>query len=84
MRQLDALAKVAMIANELGNDGDVGDGVSRQHINSMFMRAYEMTQAGEMSEAKLGRWLGYAQGVLVAQNVMDLEGAKELNREFAE
>jgi hypothetical protein len=72
-----------MLANELGFDGAVGDGVSCQHINSMFVRAYEMTQAGTMSEAKLGRWLGYAQGVLVAQGHITLDQAKEINKEFA-
>lgn len=53
-----------------------------KHLQSMLDRI-RMNPA-EFSPAKLGRWLGYAQGVLVALNVVTLDEMKEINRRHAD
>ena len=55
------------------------DPTSLMHLVSMSARMME----GGMSDAKLGRWLGYAQGVLVTRGLLTLEECKEINRSFA-
>lgn len=72
---------------ELAQERDYWDidfeeiGVDFDHLKSMVERIEGMPD--EYSEAKKGRWLGYMQGVLVANAVMTLEEAKEINRRFS-
>lgn len=56
-------------------------GVDFDHLSSMV----ERVESGEIefSDGKLGRWLGYMQGVLVANDICTLEEMKHLNKEFA-
>jgi hypothetical protein len=53
-------------------------GVDMAHLRSMLERV-----TPEFSEAKLGRWLGYAQGVLVANGCITLDEAKAINMKHA-
>jgi hypothetical protein len=55
-------------------------GVDFGHFQSMFRKITE----GDFSEAKLGRWLGYLQGVLVANQCLTLEECKALNAQYAD
>lgn len=52
------------------------DGINFNHLLEMEHNA----KKGEYSEAKLGRHLGWMQGVLCATGYMTLNEAKELNR----
>jgi len=52
-----------------------------EHLKSMLARVKD--KPDEFSEAKLGRWLGYAQGVLVAFEVAKLDEMKEINKRHA-
>jgi hypothetical protein len=54
-------------------------GVDYDHFLSMQERMVD-----DFSEAKLGRWLGYIQGVLVANGCITLEEAKAINQKFAD
>lgn len=38
----------------------------------------------EFSEAKLGRWLGWAQAAVVSHGLMTLEDMKQINRRYAD
>lgn len=55
--------------------------VDYEHLVSMHDRMVKSDPP--MSEAKLGRWLGYAQGVLVAHAFLTLEDCKRINQQFA-
>lgn len=85
MNQIRAMEKTVSIAydNRRLLPGEEGDGVSYEHLANMYLRAASAHASGEMSPAKLGRWLGYMQGVLVAKGVLTLDEAKEINKEFA-
>lgn len=48
------------------------------HIVGMEPRMEEW-----FSEAKLGRWLGWAQGVACAMNWMSLNEAKQINKKYS-
>lgn len=50
------------------------------HLIEMFNKVID--ENNDFSEAKLGRWLGYAQGVLVANRIITLEEAKEINKKY--
>lgn len=49
------------------------------HLTGML----EKMEAGQFSEAKMGRWLGYAQGVMVARSLATLNEMKEINKRWA-
>lgn len=58
---------------------DFGDeGVSFEHLVSMLERIQENPEL--FSEGKIGRWLGYIQGVLVANGCLTLDEVKRINR----
>jgi len=46
-------------------------------------KAFEGGMEEYFTDAKLGRWLGYLQGVLVANKCLTLEECKEINRRWA-
>lgn len=54
------------------------NGVNYDHLLSMLYRIQQ--EPWNFSEAKLGRWLGYAQGVLVANGCLTLDECKEINK----
>lgn len=56
-------------------------GVDFDHLVSMQLR-FESADP-PFSEAKMGRWLGYVQGVLVANGCLTLEECKQLNARYA-
>lgn len=49
------------------------------HLRSMAER-----MNGTFSYGKLCRWLGYAQGVLVARGILTLEECKQINKECSD
>lgn len=83
MDQLGAMKATLQLAEERDYwDIDFEEvGVDYEHLKSMVSRIDGMPT--EYSEAKKGRWLGYMQGVLVANAVMTLEEAKEINKRFS-
>lgn len=79
MNQLAAFRDTVTLAQEHGMADISGfaDGCDYWHIQHMLERA----TAENLSEAKLGRWLGWAQGVVVAAAIgITLEDMKELNK----
>lgn len=84
MRMLEAMEKTLALAAERGFEDTIFEqaGVDFEHLYSMYARVREYP--GDFSEGKLGRWLGYIQGVLVATETITLEEAKDLNRQFAD
>lgn len=83
MNQIEAMKKTLHLAVERGFDLVSYDQphVDYEHLSSMLDRM--ITDTG-MSESKLGRWLGYAQGVLVAHEILSLDDCKKINEEFAD
>lgn len=57
----------------------LADELSLQHAEDMLSRI-----TPEFSEAKLGRWLGWAQAAMVAQGLASLDEMKELNKKYAD
>lgn len=84
MNMLEAMRATLDLAREGDYENIAFDtvGVDFQHLQSMYDRAREASPP--FSEGKLGRWLGYMQGVLVANQFCSLEEMKELNRAFAD
>ncbi len=51
------------------------------HLQEMF----DKMKSGEMSEGKLGRWLGWMQAAVVAAQIgITLEDMKNINKQFAD
>lgn len=76
MNQLQAFKDTLQYAHDKGMhdcDFDV-EGVDYWHIQDMLERIESNRQ--HFSEAKLGRWLGWAQGVIVANGYGTLEDMK--------
>ncbi len=46
-----------------------------EHLRGMYPKMTEMDD-----EAKIGRWLGWAQGFLCSYNIVTLEECKDINR----
>lgn len=80
MNQKAAFLDTLVLASNRGFEGG-RENTSIGHLRSMYARIMEGQQP--FSEAKLGRWLGYAQGVLVAQGVLTLDECKKINRQHA-
>lgn len=83
MNMLEAFEDTLELA--LGRDFDLHSvplDTDAEHLQSMLDRI-RMNPA-EFSPAKLGSWLGYAQGVLVALNVVTLDEMKEINKRHAD
>lgn len=87
MNQLEAMRATLDLARERGYD-DISfeeEGVNYIHLVSMYDRVNAAIIEGKpFSEARLGRWLGYIQGVLVANQCCTLEEMKQLNKAFAD
>jgi hypothetical protein len=54
--------------------------LSFRHLEDM----YRQVNKQEFSEAKLGRWLGWAQATVVASGVATLEDMKGINKRYSE
>lgn len=80
MNQREAFAETIVLAITAGmpEESDVDDSLGLAHMQSMLDRI-EANPEG-FSEAKLGRWLGWAQAALVASGVgVTLEDVKQIN-----
>lgn len=84
MKQLEAMGATLLLAGERNYDMTEFEevGVNFDHLESMYQRVRDNPTG--FSEGKLGRWLGYMQGVLVANQCCTLEEMKELNKRFAD
>lgn len=82
MNQLAAMQDTLALAasREYNNTKFEQLDVDYTHLVSMYERA----STGEFSEGKLGRWLGYMQGVLIANGCITLDEAKALNKKHAD
>lgn len=58
-------------------------GCSNEHLRGMLARMERRHLTDEMSYGKMCRWLGWAQGVIVARGVATLDQTKEINRRHA-
>lgn len=83
MMQLEAMHDTVRLAEKRGYKGTQPD-ASLEHFRSMLSRATEGRAIGTFSEAKLGRWLGYIQGALVAERVLTLGECKSINQKWAD
>lgn len=81
MNQREAFdATVRLAVASAMPEGDAADGLSLAHLREMR----QAIETGEFSEAKLGRWLGWAQAALVAADVgITLDDVKAINMRHA-
>lgn len=81
MNQLGALRETVQIAEQCGMPEMPGTNLGLDHLRSMLA----ILNSSEFSDAKLGRWLGWAQCAVVAARVgVTLEDMKALNIRFTE
>jgi hypothetical protein len=79
VNQLAAFKDTIDLAEARGMD-EHGESLGLRHLRSM----YEQAAAGEFSDAKLGRWLGWAQCAVVAAAIgLELDDMKDINRRHA-
>lgn len=80
MNQLAAFADTVALAERRGMS-EHGCELGLAHLRSMYERA----ASSDFSEAKLGRWLGWAQCAVVAAAIgLTLEDMKEINLSHAD
>lgn len=76
VNQLQALRETVRLAEERGVPEMPGSDLGLEHLRKMAAAV----EAGRFSEAKLGRWLGWAQCAVVAANVgVTLADVKAIN-----
>lgn len=76
MNQRRALRETVELAERHGMPDLPGSDVGLSHLRSMV----QTVEVSDFSDAKLGRWLGWAQCALVAANVgVTLADMKKLN-----
>lgn len=76
MNTLQAFKDTLILAEKNGMPPEEGiDGCQLYHLYDMLDRI-----TPTFSEGKLNRWLGWAQGVIVAQGYGTLEEMKQINR----
>lgn len=83
MNQLAAMRETLTLAQEHGMADIAGfaEGCDYWHLQDMVERVDPDT----FSEAKLGRWLGWAQCAVVAAGIgLTLDDMKEINRKWAD
>lgn len=82
MRAVEAMEETLRLAKERGYDTVETKTLDTDyaHLMSMLERMKKGQKNGTFSEAKLSRWLGYAQGVLVANDVLSLNDLKKINK----
>lgn len=81
MNQIEAFRETLTLAKERGMQdvSGFGEGTDYWHLQDMFGRV----EQADFSPAKMGRWLGWAQGAVVANGFGTLEEMKEINRRWA-
>ena len=80
MNQLAAFKDTIELAEQRGMP-EWGGELGLAHLRSMYERAIE----GKHSDAKLGRWLGWAQCAVVAAAIgLTLEDMKAINMRYAD
>lgn len=81
MNQADALRETVRIAEQYGMPEMPGSDLGLHHLRSMLATV----NTSKFSDAKLGRWLGWAQCALVAADVgVTLADMKALNRRHSD
>lgn len=81
MNQRIAFDETVELAIQSGMAGSHDPSLSLSHLLEMQLTISEK----DFSEAKLGRWLGWAQAALVAADVgVTLEDVKQINLRYAD
>lgn len=81
MNQRHAFKETMDLAYERGMHRlHLREDMSFRHLEDMWKRV----SREDFSEAKLGRWLGWAQATVVASGVATLEEMKQINQRFAD
>lgn len=60
----------------------VASELSPRHLHDMYNRL--VNEMPDASEAKIGRWLGWAQASVVSMGLATLEDMKQINKSFAD
>jgi len=91
MKMIEAFKETLELAVKLGMPEvkDLQPELDYQHLVDMYIRITEAIEGfsdeDKFSEAKLGRWLGWAQAALVASGVgVTLEDVKAINMKYME
>lgn len=84
MDQIAAMKETLKQARERGfPDLSHMEDADYAHFTYMLDSAIDGQVSGEFSEEKIGRWLGYIQGALVAQSIFTLDEVKAINEQFS-
>jgi hypothetical protein len=78
MNMREAFAETVDIALNRDMPMDEGSPLGLAHLLDMEERISD-----DFSEAKLGRWLGWAQAAVVSHGKLTLEDMKQINRRYA-
>lgn len=78
MRMLDGMAATLQLVEDKGFPPglDKSGSCSLEHLTEMHGKMVDK----DFSDAKMGRWLGWAQGMLCGRGILTLEECKEINR----
>ncbi|AMS02667.1 hypothetical protein BJD55_gp099 [Gordonia phage Yvonnetastic] len=76
MNQIQAFRDTILLAEQNGMPEGIGSPFGLAHVRDMYQQACD----GNFSEAKLGRWLGWAQCAVAAAGVCDLYTMKIINK----
>jgi len=80
MNQLEAFRETVRLAEKYGMPALPGSELGLEHLRHMAITV----ETEDFSEAKLGRWLGWAQCALVSANMgVTLADMKKLNKKWA-
>lgn len=82
MNQYEAFRETLQLANFMHMPAMVGTNIGADHIADMWRRINADPSA--FSDAKLGRWLGWAQACVVAAGCATLDDVKAINMKWAE
>ncbi len=83
MDVLGAMRETVALLGDAGDAGNLEEGTGNDHLRGMLRRMEHRHLSDEMSYGKMCRWLGWAQGVLVARGAATLEQMKDINRRHA-
>lgn len=79
MNQRQAFLETIKVAREAGMKPNPGSPIGLMHLENMFQRI-----SPSFSDAKLGRWLGWAQCAVVAADVgITLDDMKKINQRYS-
>jgi hypothetical protein len=80
MNQLEALRETVAFAEDNLMPDLPGSSVGMEHLYEML----STVENSHFSDAKLGRWLGWAQCAVVAAGVATLEDMKQINLKWSD